>query len=83
MLFSLLVRVFLGDVAIRKDLYENIVLSAGITVLTDVTSAATYNYSNVHAFSSVATTSSNLGFYLFLLTARLTLAGLHNQLDLL
>ena len=63
-LFSLLVRVFLGDVAIRKDLYENIVLSAGITVLTDVTSAATYNYSNVHAFSSVATTSSNVGLYL-------------------
>ena len=70
----------MGDVAIRKDLYENIVLSAGITVLTDVTSAATYNYSNVHSFSSVATTSSNVGFYH---SARLTLAGLKNQPDLL
>lgn len=64
MLFSLLVQVFLGDVAIRKDMYENIVLCAGLIVLTVVTNAATYNYSNVHVFSSVATTSSNVGFYL-------------------
>ena len=63
-LFSLLVQVFLGDVAICKDLYENIVLCAGLIVLTVVTNAATYNYSNVHVFSSVATTSSNVGFYL-------------------
>ena len=63
-LFSLLVQVFLGDVAIRKDMYENIVLCAGLIVLTVVTNAATYNYSNVHVFSSVATTSSNVGSYL-------------------
>ena len=63
-LFSLLVQVFLGDVAICKDLYENIVLCAGLIVLTVVTNAATYNYSNVHVFSSVATTSSNVGYYL-------------------
>ena len=67
MLFFLLVQVFFGDnVAIRKDLCDNSVLSAGlvITMLTDVTNAATYSYSNVHAFSSVATTSCNVGFYL-------------------
>ena len=67
MLFFLLVQVFFGDnVAIRKDLCDNSVLSAGrmITMLTDVTNVATYSYSNVHAFSSVATTSCSVGFYL-------------------